>query len=148
MAPIQEQIQQDLNRALRERDAVSRDALRLLTTALNYARIESGKDLTDEDVLGVIQKQVKQRRESIAEYEKASRQDLADKERAEMEVFQRYLPEQATPEEIEAAAREVIASTGASSQRDMGKVMPVLTKKFSGRADGKQVSEIVRSLLA
>lgn len=146
-APLQQQIQDDLRNALKQRDAVTRDALRLLSAALTNARIDAGNDLDDEQVLAVIQKQVKQRRESIAEFQKAGRQDLVDKEQAELSVFERYLPQQASAEEIEAAARDAIAQSGASSPRDIGKVMPILVKKFAGRADGRQLSDAVKRLL-
>jgi uncharacterized protein len=147
MSQLEAQIQDDLKRAMRERDATSRDALRLLVAALTNARIEARGELDDAAVLGVVQKQVKQRRESIAEFEKAGRQDLVDKERAELDVFERYMPQQASREEIEEAARKIIAETGASGPRDIGKVMPVLVKQFAGRADGRQINDIVRSLI-
>jgi uncharacterized protein len=147
MSQLEERISNEMKDAMRAHDTVTRDALRLLIAAVKNARIEAQKDLTDDMVVVVIQKQVKQRRDSIAEYEKAQRKDLADKERAELEVYERYLPQQASAEDIEAAARTVIAETGASTARDIGKVMPVLTKQFAGRADGRQINEIVRSLL-
>ena len=147
MSQLEDRIANDMKDAMRAHDNVKRDALRLLIAAVKNARIEARTDLTDDDVIVVIQKQVKQRRDSIAEYEKAQRKDLADKERAELEVYEEYLPQQATPADIEAAARAVIAETGASTARDIGKVMPVLTKQFAGRADGRQINEIVRALL-
>lgn len=147
MSQLEDRIANDMKDAMRARENAKRDALRLLIAALKNARIDAQAELTDEDVEAVIQKQVKQRRDSIAEYTKANRQDLADKEQAELEVYQEYLPQQASAEDIEAAARAVIAETAASSARDIGKVMPVLTKQFAGRADGRQINEIVRALL-
>jgi uncharacterized protein len=162
MSQLEDRIANDMKDAMRARDTVTRDALRLLLAAIKNAQIPSyveadGSDptasapghvqLSDDDVEAVVQKQVKQRRDSIAEYTKAGREDLADKERAELTVYERYLPQQASAADIEAAARAVIAETGASSPRDIGKVMPVLTKQFAGRADGRQINEIVRSLL-
>lgn len=147
MSQLEDRIANDMKDAMRARENAKRDALRLLIAALKNARIDAQAELTDDDVEAVIQKQVKQRRDSIAEYTKASRQDLVDKEQAELEVYQEYLPQQASAEDIESAARAVIAETGASSARDIGKVMPVLTKQFAGRADGRQINEIVRSLL-
>lgn len=147
MSQLEERISNEMKDAMRAHDNVTRDALRLLIAAVKNARIEAREDLSDDEVVVVIQKQVKQRRDSIAEYEKANRKDLADKERAELEVYERYLPQQASAEDIESAARAVIAETGASTARDIGKVMPVLTKQFAGRADGRQINEIVRSLL-
>ncbi len=147
MAEIEARISDDLKQAMRQRDATTRDALRLLVAAIKNARIEAGADLDDDAVLSIVQKQVKQRRESIAEYEKAGRADLAEKERVEAEVFERYLPQQASREEIEAAARKAIVEMGASGPRDIGKVMPVLMKQFSGRADGREINEVVRGLI-
>jgi uncharacterized protein len=147
MSDIEARIQDDLKQAMRDRDTQTRDALRLLVAALKNARIDAGADLDDDAVLSVIQKQAKQRRESIAEFEKASRQDLADKESGELEVFERYMPQQASRADIEEAARKVIADTGASGPRDIGKVMPVLVKQFAGRADGREINEVVRGLI-
>jgi uncharacterized protein YqeY len=98
-------------------------------------------------VQSIIQKQLKQRRDSIDQFEKAKRDDLAAKERAEAAILEVYLPQQASVEEIEAAAKKVIAETGASGAREMGKVMPVLTRQFAGRADGRLINETVRRLL-
>lgn len=147
MSDLKERIQSDLADAMRARDAVARDALRMLTAAITNARIEAGAELADDAVLGVVQKQVKQRRESILEFEKASRTDLAAKESAEMVILERYLPEQAGTDEIEAAARKLIGETGATSARDIGKVMPPLVKQFAGRADGRAINDVVRRLL-
>jgi uncharacterized protein YqeY len=94
-----------------------------------------------------LQKQVKQRRESIVEFEKAGRADLVAKESGEITALEGYLPQQATHEEIEAAARRVVAETGASGPRDIGKVMPALVKEFAGRADGRVINEVVRALI-
>lgn len=147
MSDLKERIQSDLADAMRARNAVARDALRMLTAAITNARIEAGAELADDAVLGVLQKQVKQRRESILEFEKASRTDLAAKESAEMVILERYLPEQAGTDEIEAAARKLIGETGATSARDIGKVMPPLVKQFAGRADGRAINDVVRRLL-
>ncbi len=162
-ATLKERIQADLAQAMRERDETRKSALRLLMAAVRNAEIPAapedeadleriaaagkGAGLDDEAVIEVIQKQVKQRRDSIDQYRKADRTDLVDKEEAELAVLESYLPEQASREEIEAAARKVVAETGASGPRDMGKVMPVIMAEFKGRADGRLVSEVVRSLL-
>jgi len=147
MVTLREQIQSDLLEAMRARDETRKSALRMLTAAIKNADIAAGRALDDDAIVGVIQKQVKQRRESIAEFEKANRTDLVEKERGEMLVLEAYLPSQATREEIEAAARRVVAETGAQTARDIGKVMPPLMKEFAGRADGRLVNEVVRSLL-
>ncbi|MCO5202228.1 MAG: GatB/YqeY domain-containing protein [Chloroflexi bacterium] len=147
MATLKDTIQADLADAMRNREEIRKSALRMLIAAIKNAEIDQGKPLDDDAVIAVIQKQVKQRRESILEFEKGNRMDLVERERAEETVLQAYLPEQAGPEEIEAAVRKVIAETGASGPRDIGKVMPVLTRQFAGRADGRAINEVVRRLL-
>ncbi|HQW51466.1 MAG TPA: GatB/YqeY domain-containing protein [Tepidiformaceae bacterium] len=147
MATLKDQVQADLADAMRNREETRKAALRMLIAAIKNTEIEQGKPLDDAAVTAVIQKQVKQRRESIIEFEKGNRPDLVEREAAESAILETYLPEQARPEEIEAAARRVIAETGASGPRDLGKVMPALTREFAGRADGRAISEIVRSLL-
>lgn len=147
MPSLKDQIQNDLADAMRNKEEIRKSALRMLIAAIKNTEIEARKPLDDDGVVTVIQKQVKQRRESILEFEKGGRQDLVDKESAEAKVLEGYLPEQADPAEIEAAARKLIAETGASGPRDIGKVMPVLTKQFAGRADGRAISEIVKRLL-
>jgi uncharacterized protein YqeY len=162
-APLKDRIHADLADAMRARDETRKSALRLLMAAIRNAEIPAapedeadleriaaegkGAGLDDEAVIEVIQKQVKQRRDSIDQYRKADRQDLVDKEQAELEVLETYLPQQASRDEIEAAARKAVADTGAAGPRDMGKVMPVVMAEFKGRADGRVVSEVVRSLL-
>lgn len=147
MATLKDTIQADLADAMRNREEIRKSALRMLIAAIKNAEIDQGKPLDDDAVIAVIQKQVKQRRESIIEFEKGNRPDLVEREAAEAAILQTYLPEQASTEEIEAAARRVIAGTGASGPRDIGKVMPVLTREFAGRADGRAINEVVRSLL-
>ncbi len=148
MATLKERIQSDLNESLRAHAEIRKGALRMLTAAIRNAEIEARATLDDGGVLAVIQKQAKQRRESIAEFEKGGRQDLVDKESAELAVLEAYLPAQASRADVEAAARRKIAETGASGPRDLGKVMPPLVQEFAGRADGKLISEVVRELLA
>lgn len=144
---IKDEIQDQLRNAMRARDDMRKAALRFLTAAIKNAEIDAGRELSDEEVLAVIQKQAKQRRESIEEYRKADRMDLVEKEEAELQVVEAFLPEQASDDDIEQAARQVIEETGASGPRDMGKVMPVLGERFAGRADGRRISGIVRRLL-
>jgi len=147
MSQLQDRVQDDLKQAMRAQEPVRRSALRMLIAAFKNAEIEARHPLTDDEALGVVQKQAKQRNESIVEFRKAGRQDLIDREQGELDVLMAYLPEQAAPEEIEAAARKIVAETGATSARDIGKVMPLLVKQFAGRADGRTISDIVRSLL-
>jgi len=147
MPTLKERIQAELNDALRAHDDTRKSALRMLTAAIRNAEIEARNEFDDTAVLGVVQRQAKQRRESIVEFRKGGRQDLVDKEEAELAILETYLPRQADRTEIEAAARKVVAETGASGPRDIGRVMPVLVQQFAGRADGRTISEVVRELL-
>lgn len=164
MASLKDTIQADLTDAMRNKDEVRKTALRMLIAAVRNAEIRTPPAgatdeqlaemaklppvvLEDSEVLAIVQKQLKQRRDSIDQFEKAKRADLAEKERAEAVILEHYLPQQATAEEIEAAAKKVIAETGAAGPREMGKVMPVLSKEFAGRADGRLINETVRRLL-
>lgn len=164
MAALKDTIQADLTDAMRQKDETRKTALRMLLTAVRNAEIRTPPPnatdeqlaematlppvvLADDEVLAIVQKQIKQRRDSIDQFTKANREDLAARERAEADILEKYLPQQASAEEIEAAAARVIAETGASGPRDMGKVMPVLAKQFAGRADGRMINETVRRLL-
>jgi hypothetical protein len=154
---IKEQLAEDLKAAMRAGDAVRRDTLRSLLTALNNAEIArvdikdesaSRHGLSDAEALDVLQKQAKQRRESIEEYRKAGRQDLVDREEAELAIISAYLPAQLSREEIAAEVRTIIAETGASGPAGKAKVMPVAMQRLRGRADGRLVNEVVTELLA
>ena len=146
--PLKEQLAADLKDAMRQRDQRRRDVLRLTLAALHNAEIAADQELDEAGILDVIAKEAKRRRESIEEFGKAGRQDLVEKEEAELAILSAYLPQQASRDEIVEAARQVIQETGASGPRDLGKVMPVLMQRFRGRADGREVNEIVRELLA
>ena len=145
---LKDKISDDLKQALRESDDVRKRTLRLLLAAVHNAEIEKGGPLDDSGVLAVIAKQAKQRRESAEEFRKGGRQDLVEREEAEAAVLQAYLPAAMSREEIAAAARKVIAEVGAQGPRDVGKVMPVLVKQLAGRAEGSEISAVVRELLA
>ncbi len=146
--PLNEQIAADLKDAMRQRDARRRDVLRLTLAALHNAEIAARDALDEADVAKVLAREAKRRRESIEEFGKAGRQDLVEKEEAELAVLSPYLPKQLSREEITEAARQVIQETGASGPKELGKVMPVLMQQFRGRADGRTVNEVVRELLA
>jgi uncharacterized protein len=147
MPTLKDRIQADLTDAMRKREETRKSALRMLIAAIKNAEIEARQPLDDEAVAAVVQKQAKQRRESILEFRKANRDDLVQKEEAELVVLEAYMPQQAERAEIEAAARTLVAETGASGPRDIGKVMPPLVKQFAGRADGRLINEVVRELL-
>lgn len=144
---LQERIHADLLEATRRGDVVTRETLRLLRSAIRYAEVERGRQLDEAEIYEVITRQIRQRRESIAEFEKGGRPDLAAKERSELEVLERYLPAQLTREEIVELARQVIAEVGAGGPRDVGKVMGRLMPRLRGRADGRLVSAVVQELL-
>ena len=145
---IKEQILQDLKTAMKEKDVQKRDALRLLSSAFKQIEVDERKELSDEDVIKIIQKQVKQRNDSIEQYQKAGRDDLAQKEQLEIDYYRIYLPAQLSDEELKAAVLAIIEKTGASSMKDMGKVMGAATKELAGKAEGKRVSACVKKLLA
>jgi uncharacterized protein YqeY len=145
---IQDRLAADLRVALREQDAPRKGALRMALTALKYARVAKNADLTDEEMIAVLSKEVRQRQDSIVEFEKGGREDLVALEAAEIEVLREYLPRELSHDEIVALAREAIDETGASGPKQMGQVMRVLMPRVRGRADGRVVSGIVRDLLA
>jgi uncharacterized protein YqeY len=141
-------INDDIKTAMRAGDARRRDALRLLTAALKQREVDERKELTDADVVAVIDKMIKQRREAIVQFEKGGRQDLAQNEQFEIAAFQAYMPQALTDAEIEAAIAEVLAATGAKAPSDMGKVMGALKGKLAGKADMTKVSALVKARLA
>ena len=153
---LKEQLASDLKDAMRAGDAVRRDVLRSLLTAISNTEIArvnvkaedaSRQALAENDVLDVVQKQAKQRRESIEEYRKGGRADLVAREEAELAIISGYLPQQLSREEVTAAVREVIAETGASGPGDKAKVMPAAIGRLKGRADGRLINEVVTELL-
>jgi hypothetical protein len=137
----------DLKQAMREGNTVKRSVIRLTIAAINNAEIARQTALEDVDILGVIAKEVRQRKESIEAFKLGKRQDLVAQEEAEMAVLQEYLPQQMTREEIMAEAGKVIAEVGAEGLKDKGKVMPQLMAKLKGKADGRVINEIVTELL-
>jgi uncharacterized protein len=151
---LREQLMDDLKEAMRQQDETRKLAIRSVIAAIKKAETEldaSGARVSldsDEDILGIVAKQAKQRQESIVEYRRGKREDLVAAEAAELAILEAYLPRQLSREEIEAEARQVIAEVGASGPRDMGKVMKPLVDRLRGRADGKLVNQVVRELLA
>ena len=148
--PLKEQLTADLTDAMRQSDDVRKSTLRMLITAINVAEVAGSerRQLSDEQVMQVLMKQVKQRRESIDEFQKAGRQDLVDQEAAELKVLEAYMPPQMPREEIEAEARKAIAEVGAKGPSDKGKVMQTLMPRLSGRAEGREINDVVTKLLA
>ncbi|HEC97126.1 MAG TPA: GatB/YqeY domain-containing protein [Nitrospirae bacterium] len=143
---ILERIDSDLKVAMKSSEKIRVSTLRMVKASLKNLEIEKG-ELSDDDVIGVLSTQAKQRRESISEFEKGGRQDLADQEREELAVILSYLPEQLSEEELTGIIQETIRETGASSLKDMGRLMKSLMPRVKGRADGKLVSRKVKELL-
>ncbi|HYH84434.1 MAG TPA: GatB/YqeY domain-containing protein [Pyrinomonadaceae bacterium] len=145
---LKERIVKDMTAAMKAKEAARLSTLRMVKAAVMNREIEKGEPLTDEELMKALQTLVKQRRDSVEQYEKAGRTELADKERAEIVVIEEYLPQAATREEIEKAVADAIAETGASTLKEMGAVMKAAQGKLAGRsADGRVVSEVVRSKL-
>ena len=147
MVELREQLRQDLKDAMRARETVRRDTIRLLEAAIKNAEIEARGSIDEADLHGLIQKQVRQRQESITQFVAGARPDLADRERAEITILQAYLPAQMDRDAVTQAARAVIDRTGASSPGEKGKVMGPLMAELRGRADGRLVNEVVSELL-
>jgi uncharacterized protein YqeY len=144
---LKERIQEDMKAAMRAKDAARLLAVRLLLAAMKQKEVDERIELADGDVLGIIEKMVKQRRESIAQYEKAARQDLADQEKFEIGVLSAYLPQQMGEAEVAQAIAAAVAESGASGVKDMGKVMALLKPRLAGRADMGKVSGLVKAKL-
>jgi uncharacterized protein len=145
---LKERLDQDLKVAMREKDTLKLSVVRMLKSAVKYREIELMKPLDDAGVLGVIASEVKRRRDSVEQYKAGNRQDLADKEEAEIKILQAWLPQQLTPEELRAKVDAAIAQTSAKGPKDMGAVMKALLPEVQGRAEGKTVSDLVKALLA
>ena len=133
--------------AMKARDAARTSTLRMVKAAVQNREIEKGGELSDEELTKALQSLVKQRRDSVEQYEKAGRMELAEKERAEIGVIEEYLPRAATPDEIEQAVSDAVAETGASSMKEMGAVMKAVQGRLGGAADGRTVSEVVKAKL-
>lgn len=145
---LKDKIVSDLTAAMKAKETDKTNTLRMVKAALMNKQIDAGRELTDDEVMKSLQSLVKQRKDSIEQYEAAGRTELADKEKVELVVIEAYLPQSATPEEIEAAVSATIAETGASSMKDMGAVMKATQAKLAGKTvDGKLVSETVKAKL-
>ncbi len=145
---LKERIQNEVKEAMKAKDNARRDALRLLTSAFKQVEVDERIELDDEATLKIIQKQVKQRQDAAAQYKDAGREDLYDKEVAEIAIYEEYLPKQLDDAELEARIKEIIAKVGAASMKDIGKVMGTASKELSGIADGKRINECAKALLS
>jgi uncharacterized protein YqeY len=145
---LSKQIVADLTTAMKAQDANRTSTLRMVKAAMKNRQIEKGSELDDDDMQKLLRSLVKQRRDSVEQYEKAGRQELVDKEKAEIDVIETYLPQAASKEEIEQAVAAAIAETGATSMKDMGGVMKTVQAALAGKnADGRLVSEVVKAKL-
>ena len=148
MSALREQINNDMKIAMKAKETQKRDALRLLLSAFKQVEVDERKELSDEDISKIIQKQVKQRLDSASQFKDAGRDDLLEKEESEIAFFMVYMPKQLDDTELESAVAAIISKVGAESMKDMGKVMGMASKELSGKADGKRINEVVKKLLS
>jgi len=142
------QIKSDIKDAMRAKDVQKRDTLRNIQVAIKDIEVNERREVTDADVEAILMKYAKQREDAMAQFKEAGRDDLVEKEKAELAIVKSYLPEPMSDEELEATLKEIIASTGASSMKDMGKVMGAAKAKIGSRADGGRINVCVKKLLA
>jgi hypothetical protein len=148
MAELKARITEDMKSALRARETARLSAVRLLLAAIKQREVDERKELSDADVVAVIDKMLKQRRDSISQFDAAGRTDLADAERFEVTILQDYMPQGLSQEEIAAAVAAAVTESGATGPQDMGKIMAILKPKLAGRADMAAVSQLVKAQLA
>jgi uncharacterized protein YqeY len=145
---LQDRLTQDLKEALRQKDERRKNVVRLAKAAIKNAEVEQGRPLNDEEILEIVAREAKRRREAIAEFAKGHRQDLVEQEEAELGLLLAYLPPQMSRAEIENAARQAIQEVGATSPAQMGQVMRYLMPRLKGKADGRLVNQVVKEILA
>ncbi len=144
---LKDQIINDIKVAMKAKDTERRDALRLLSSAMKQIEVDERIELDDDAVIKIIQKQVKQRNDAASQYKDAGRDDLYDKEIAEIKIYEPYLPVQLDDNALEAAVKSIIEKVGATSMKEMGKVMGTASQELAGQADGKRISACVKTLL-
>ncbi len=144
---LKEQLLEDMKNAMKQKDAVKKNTVQMVRAAILQIEKDNKITLDDDGVIDVIAKEVKKRRDVLPEYEKSGRQDLVEGLKAEVDVLLKYLPEQLTEEELEVIVRQAVEETGASSPRDIGKVMQAVMPKVKGRADGKMINVIAKKIL-
>jgi len=145
---LRETINQDIKNAMKAKETKKRDALRLLTSAFKQIEVDERKELSDDDVIKIIQKEVKKRDDSATQYRDAGRDDLLQIELSEISFYNVYLPAQLSDDELSSAVKDIISKVGATTMKDMGKVMGMASKELAGKADGKRINVCVKSLLA
>ena len=144
---LNKKISEDLKQAMKAKDTIRLSCLRMLRTALKNLQVEKGRELSDKEIQSVISSLIRKGKEAAKEFRNGNRVDLAVKEENEIEIFYEYLPQQLTPEQIEATLRDIISELSAESPKDMGNVMKAAMTRMAGRVQGKEVNEIVRRLL-
>jgi len=144
---LSERLNEDMKALMKSGDKFALSVVRMVRSAVKNAEIDARRELTDDEVMDILTREVKQRRDALQEFEKAGREDLAEQAKAELEIIQRYMPQPLTDEELDQLVQEAISAVGATSKADMGKVMSALMPKVKGRADGKQVNAAVQRLL-
>ncbi|PZD93940.1 GatB/YqeY domain-containing protein [Paenibacillus sambharensis] len=144
---LTERLNDDMKQAMKSKDKFKLSTIRMIRSTIKNQEIELKRDLDDNEVLDILSREIKQRKDSLQEFEKAGRNDLAEHVAAEIDIISEYLPEQLTEEEVKEIVKQTIQETGASSKADMGKVMAALMPKVKGRADGKLVNQLVQQFL-
>ena len=144
---LKEQLKSDLKDAMRAKEIVKRDSIRSINTMIKQIEVDERKDLTDSDIIALVQKGVKQREEAIIQYKEASRDDLVDIEQSQIDIFKAYLPTQLTSDELREIVQNVITEVNATSMKDMGKIMPKAKEIIGARSDGKKINLAIKELL-
>jgi len=145
--PLKEQLKSDLKDAMRAKEIVKRDSIRSINTMIKQIEVDERKDLNDSDIIALIQKGVKQREDAISQYKEASRDDLVQIEQSQIDIFKTYLPTQLTPIELKEIIKDIIKEVGATSMKDMGKIMPKAKEIIGARSDGKKINLTIKELL-
>ena len=144
---LKEQLLEDMKTAMREKDVLRKNSVQMVRAAVLQVEKDNRVTLEDDGILEVIAKEVKKRRDSLTEFEKSGRQDLIDNLKVEIDILLKYLPQQLTEEELEIIVKDAVNETGASSPKDIGKVMQAVMPKVKGRADGKMINQILKKII-
>ncbi|MBC2577270.1 GatB/YqeY domain-containing protein [Peptostreptococcus russellii] len=144
---LKEKLQEDLKSSMKNKDTVRKSVITLIRAAIKQYEVDNRQELGDEGVIDIISKQLKQRKDSLVEFEKAGREDLIEETKSEIQVLEEYLPQQLSEDELEQIVIQTIAEVGATSMKDMGKIMSTIKPKTAGRADGRKINELVKKNL-
>lgn len=144
---LKEKLQEDLKSSMKNKDTVRKSVITLVRAAIKQYEVDKRKELSNDGVIEIISKQLKQRKDSLVEFEKAGRDDLIEETKSEIQVLEEYLPQQLSEDELEQIVIETIAEVGATSMKDMGKIMSTIKPKTAGRADGRKINELVKKNL-